>query len=104
MLLHRGWLVTPLLVLLFNMNPITAVGTDLLYAAVTKILVTLVHGSNQTADGRCLIQVPSVPGGRSPPPQAFGKFGAKLVAPVRNALVRDQPAAFGQGQFDITQG
>jgi len=32
-----GSLMTPLLVLLFGVSPQTAVGTDLLYAAITKI-------------------------------------------------------------------
>jgi len=39
-----GSLMTPLLVLLFNVHPATAVGTDLLYAAVTKAGGTVVHG------------------------------------------------------------
>jgi len=34
---------TPLLVLIFGIHPITAVGTDLLYAAVTKTGGTFVH-------------------------------------------------------------
>ena len=36
--------MTPLLVLLFGIHPATAVGTDLLYAAVTKAGGTIVHG------------------------------------------------------------
>lgn len=39
-----GSLMTPLLVLLFGVHPATAVGTDLLYAAVTKAGGTVVHG------------------------------------------------------------
>ncbi|NNH32322.1 sulfite exporter TauE/SafE family protein [Rhizobium sp. SEMIA 4085] len=39
-----GSLMTPLLVLLFGVHPATAVGTDLLYAAVTKTAGTAVHG------------------------------------------------------------
>ena len=39
-----GSLMTPLLVLLFNVHPATAVGTDLLYAAVTKAGGTVAHG------------------------------------------------------------
>jgi LPXTG-motif cell wall-anchored protein len=45
-----GALMTPLLVLLFGIAPATAVGTDLLYAAVTKSAGTLVHGRNSTVD------------------------------------------------------
>jgi uncharacterized protein len=43
-----GSLMTPVLVLLFGVSPATAVGTDLLYAAVTKSGGTLIHGYNRT--------------------------------------------------------
>ena len=45
-----GSLMTPLLILLFNIHPATAVGTDLLYAAVTKSAGTAVHGANRNVD------------------------------------------------------
>jgi len=45
-----GSLMTPLLVLLFGVHPATAVGTDLLYASVTKTAGTLVHGLNKSVD------------------------------------------------------
>lgn len=45
-----GSLMTPLLVLLFGFHPATAVGTDLLYASVTKSVGTAVHGSRKTVD------------------------------------------------------
>ena len=45
-----GSLMTPLLVLLFGVHPATAVGTDLLYAAVTKTAGMAVHGFNKTVD------------------------------------------------------
>jgi uncharacterized membrane protein YfcA len=47
-----GSLMTPLLVLLFGIHPTTAVGTDLLYAAVTKSAGSVVHGLNRTVDWR----------------------------------------------------
>ena len=47
-----GSLMTPLLVLLFGVHPATAVGTDLLYAAVTKATGTLVHGLKGSIDWR----------------------------------------------------
>jgi uncharacterized protein len=47
-----GSLMTPLLVLLFGFHPATAVGTDLLYASVTKTVGTAVHGKRQTVDWR----------------------------------------------------
>ncbi|AIT81905.1 sulfite exporter TauE/SafE family protein [Novosphingobium pentaromativorans] len=45
-----GSLMTPLLVLMFGVSPQTAVGTDLLYAAITKITGTTVHGWRDTVD------------------------------------------------------
>lgn len=45
-----GSLMTPLLVLLFGVNPSVAVGTDLLYAAVTKAGGTLAHSLKGTVD------------------------------------------------------
>lgn len=44
--------MTPLLVLLFGFHPSTAVGTDLLYASITKSVGTAVHGKHQTVDWR----------------------------------------------------
>ncbi|MCM2293014.1 sulfite exporter TauE/SafE family protein [Allorhizobium sp. BGMRC 0089] len=37
-------LMTPLMVLLFGIHPATAVGTDLLYASITKMAGAVVHG------------------------------------------------------------
>ena len=45
-----GSLMTPLLVLLFKFHPVTAVGTDLLYASATKAVGTSVHGWRGTVD------------------------------------------------------
>lgn len=45
-----GSLMTPILVLLFGIAPATAVGTDLLFAAVTKTAGSAVHGKRQTVD------------------------------------------------------
>jgi uncharacterized membrane protein YfcA len=47
-----GSLMTPLLVLLFGIHPAAAVGTDLLYACVTKTVGTWVHGKHRTVDWR----------------------------------------------------
>jgi uncharacterized membrane protein YfcA len=43
-----GSLVTPILVLAFGVSPAAAVGTDLLYASITKAVGTAVHGANRT--------------------------------------------------------
>jgi hypothetical protein len=45
-----GSLMTPLLILLFGVPPLTAVGTDLLYAAVTKTAGTAIHSSRGNVD------------------------------------------------------
>lgn len=45
-----GALMTPLLVLLFGVAPATAVGTDLLYAAITKTGGTIVHARRGHVD------------------------------------------------------
>lgn len=45
-----GSLMTPLLMLMFGIQPSVAVGTDLLYAAITKAGGSVVHGRNQTVD------------------------------------------------------
>lgn len=47
-----GALMTPLLVLLFGVAPATAVGTDLLYAAITKTGGTVVHARRGHVDWR----------------------------------------------------
>lgn len=47
-----GALMTPLLVLMFGVSPQTAVGTDLLYAATTKMAGSAVHGWRATVDWR----------------------------------------------------
>lgn len=47
-----GALMTPILILLFGMHPGTAVGTDLLYASITKTGGSIVHSYNRTVDWR----------------------------------------------------
>ena len=47
-----GSLMTPLLILLFHVHPVTAVGTDLVYACITKTGGSLVHAYNSTIDWR----------------------------------------------------
>ena len=58
-----GSLMTPLLVLLFGIHPATAVGTDLLYAGLTKICGSAVHSRNNAIDWRVtrLLAMGSVP-------------------------------------------
>src|SRR4051812_18514188 len=54
-----GSLMTPLLILLFHVHPVTAVGTDLIYASVTKTGGSLVHGINKTIDWRIVRRLAS---------------------------------------------
>ena len=70
-----GSLMTPLLILLFHVQPVTAVGTDLIYASVTKTGGSLVHGFNKTIDWRIVRRL------------ATGSLHAHLAGPV---LLEDQ--------------
>ena len=45
-----GALMTPLLLLLFGVAPLTAVGTDLWFAAITKMFATRVHHNRGLID------------------------------------------------------
>ena len=58
-----GSLLTPLLILLFGIHPATAVGTDLLFAASTKTVGTIVHAAARTVDWMLvsLLAIGSVP-------------------------------------------
>jgi len=58
-----GSLMTPLLVLMFGVSAKTAVGTDLLFAAITKIAGSAVHGSRETVDWKIVrrMAIGSVP-------------------------------------------
>lgn len=54
-----GSLMTPLLVLMFGFHPSTAVGTDLLYASLTKSVGSAVHGHRETVDWRIVRRLAS---------------------------------------------
>ncbi len=47
-----GSLMTPILILLFGVHPATAVGTDLLFASLTKVGGVAVHGAARNIDWR----------------------------------------------------
>ncbi len=49
-----GSLMTPLLVLFFGFTPITAVGTDLWFAAITKVFGGTLHNQKGTVDWQVL--------------------------------------------------
>src|SRR5665647_711005 len=53
-----GSLMTPLLVFLFNFNPAVAVGTDLLFASITKTSgVWVHHGTHSSVDWKIVRQL-----------------------------------------------
>lgn len=53
-----GSLMTPLLVFLFNFNPAVAVGTDLLFASITKTAGVFVHhGTHHSVDWKIVRQL-----------------------------------------------
>ena len=54
-----GSLMTPLLIILFHVHPVTAVGTDLIYASITKTGGSLVHGLGKTIDWRLVRRLAS---------------------------------------------
>jgi len=58
-----GSLTTPILIVLFGVSPATAVGTDLLFAAATKTVGSLVHGFNRTIEWRVVrrLAIGSIP-------------------------------------------
>ena len=83
-----GSLMTPLLILLFGIHPATAVGTDLLYAAVTKAGGTFVHGVYRTIDWRIVGRL------------AAGSLPATcltIAVMSRTVLAGDAPAAYQLG-------
>src|SRR5579863_4662260 len=76
-----GSLMTPLLILLFHVHPTTAVGTDLIYASITKTGGSLVHGFNRTIDWRIVTRL------------ALGSIPASLLTLLAFRLLKVDPAA-----------
>ena len=77
-----GSLMTPLLILLFHVQPVTAVGTDLIYASVTKTGGSLVHGFNKTIDWRIVRRL------------AAGSIPASLLTLLILWLLKIDPTAY----------
>src|SRR6202012_111512 len=59
-----GSLMTPILVLLFGQSPVTAVGTDLVFSATTKLVATASFGYSRRVDWRIVsrLALGSIPG------------------------------------------
>src|SRR5689334_337546 len=58
-------LMAPFLILIIGVKPVTAVGTDLVYGAVTKIIGSWVHFKQDTVDMSVVkrLALGSIPGG-----------------------------------------
>ena len=58
-----GSLMTPILILFYGINPAIAVGTDLLYASISKAFAVALHGRNGSVDWNIVgwLAVGSVP-------------------------------------------
>lgn len=91
-----GSLMTPLLILVFGVKPVTAVGTDLAYAAVTKTVGGFKHFRQGTVDLRlstwmALGSVPAAIAGvfvlEALQRSTDGDFDSILVAAVAGALL-----------------
>ena len=81
-----GSLMTPLLILVFGVKPVVAVGTDLSYAAVTKTVGGWRHWRSGTVDGRLAFWL------------AVGSCPAALAGVYVLNLLRD---AYGDGFDDF---
>src|ERR1700753_1137800 len=77
-----GSLMTPLLILLFHIHPVTAVGTDPIYASVTKTGGSVVHGLNRTIDWRIVRRL------------ATGSLPASLLTMLVLCLLKVDPASY----------
>jgi uncharacterized membrane protein YfcA len=107
-----GSLMTPLLVLLFGISPTTAVGTDLLFAATTKIAGSVIHGSRASVEWAIVrrLATGSVPAsvltlllmsGLGHPPRAANHtmmvtLGVMLILTAVATLFQKQLAAFAR--------
>ena len=101
-----GSLMTPMLILVFGVTPVTAIGTDLAYAAVTKTVGGYKHWRQRTVDMKlsswmALGSVPAAIGGVYVLDAARGRAGQRLrrhadrrprrapcCSPARPTLVR----------------
>jgi uncharacterized membrane protein YfcA len=81
-----GSLMTPILILVFGFAPVTAVGTDQLFASVTKTVGSSVHGYNRTVDWRVVgrLAVGSLPGAII---TLIGLYYLRITGGAANALV-----------------
>ena len=85
-----GALMTPFLILVLGTRPIVAVGTDLAYGAVTKLVGALLHWRQGTVDLKLVgrLAIGSVPAGLAAVAalNAISRSGADADEAVRRAL------------------
>ena len=81
-----GSLMTPMLILVFGVTPVTAIGTDLAYAAVTKTVGGYKHLSQRTVDVRLSswMAIGSVPAAvtrrlRAPPARGLARPATSTI-------------------------
>lgn len=72
-------LMTPALILLFGVRPMVAVGTDLVYTALTKIVGSWAHHRHGSVDFKVVLQLSC---GSLP----FGLLGAWIIVQLPNAV------------------
>ncbi len=110
-----GSLMTPLLILVFGMRPLNAIGVDLLFAAITKAFGTAAHGSASTVEWRVvwLMLAGSMPmtavtlgvlALQGPPTAALNQaaavaLGAALILTAVSVAFRPQIGAIAQRRF-----
>jgi uncharacterized membrane protein YfcA len=85
-----GALLTPLLILVVDVRPVVAVGTDLAFAAVTKIVGSWHHQRQGTSDRRlvCNLALGSIPG---------ALLGTQLVSQFATSHAEQADALLAQG-------
>lgn len=70
-----GALMTPVLLLVFGVAPLTAVGTDLWFAAITKLFATRVHHGHGLIDWQVVKRL------------WLGSLTASVLTPVKGVRV-----------------
>jgi uncharacterized membrane protein YfcA len=81
-----GSLMTPLMILFFGIQPVAAVGTDLIYACITKTGGSMVYAFNRTVDWRIVtrLAVGSLPAAAL---TLLAVHALGTEAPLTNAIV-----------------
>lgn len=107
-----GSLMAPIMILFFGTAPATAVGTDLWFACITKVVGACIHGNKGTIDKQIITRMlcGSVPAAaltliwlsatgatQSHNQLIFKTLGVTLILTAAAALFRKRIHAFGEG-------